>query len=224
MMRPPSPRSTMGRAAAWVTKKVPLRFVSRTASQLASSTSNTPCGMFKPALLTRMSRCPNLESTLSTPARTEATSATSMTTGIEPNRFAICAADSCSRLVPATVAPASLSAAAIPAPRPRLAPVTKATFPSSRKDRLIGLHRRGRSPQSWLLPIPSRLHGRQPLEQLVQRRVAAVALQEQPLSLFVGVHQEPRPALRARASPLHEPTQSIGGLEPLAQPPLEGFE
>src|SRR3712207_7433295 len=39
-----------------------------------------------------------------------------------------------------------------------------------------------------------------------------------------GVLQEPRPALCARASPLHELAQSIGSLEPLTQTPLEGFE
>src|SRR5919202_3981539 len=139
IMRPPSPRATMCRAAACAAKKLPLRFVSSTLSQLASSTSNTLCGMFSPALLTKRSKRPNSEATRSTPVCTEDTSVTSITTGTVPNRSATCAADFCSRLVPTTVAPASLRPSAIPAPKPLLAPVTKATCPSSRNDKFMEL-------------------------------------------------------------------------------------
>src|SRR3954467_13135225 len=66
MIRPPSPWPTICRAAAWAPKKVHLRFVSRTASQLASSTSNTPWGMFSPALLIMTSSRPSSEATGST--------------------------------------------------------------------------------------------------------------------------------------------------------------
>ena len=54
----------------------------------------------------------------------------------------------------------------------------------------------GRSLRSWGRP---RIDGREVLQELVQRGVAPVALQEQPLPLFVRVLEKARPALGARA-------------------------
>ena len=80
--------------------------------------------------------------------------------------------------------------------RLRVAPRPPSSPPPRRRWRRPRL--RGRSRLSW--GVLSRIDGRQVLKKLVQRRVAPVALQEQPLPLFVGVLEEAGAALGARAS------------------------
>src|SRR3989304_1092572 len=70
LMMTPLRRFTISRATAWVTRKQPLRLVSRIASHSASLISRKGVRFMIPALLTRMSIRPSVWITRSTIART----------------------------------------------------------------------------------------------------------------------------------------------------------
>src|SRR5215203_3210151 len=95
--------------------------------------------------------------------------------------------------------------------------------PSSRPSRRRWRRPRlpGRSLRSWGRP---RIDGWQLFQELVQRGVAPVALQEQTLPLFIRVPEKSRPALGARAPLFDEVSERLGGLEPFAEAVFEDVE
>src|SRR5687768_9953820 len=135
-IRPPRPAATIRPAAACVTKTRPLRSMSMTVSQESSSRVSSPCGMFVPALFTKMSTLPHSRSRRSKHTRMEASFRTSRRSARARRPFARRAtatgsASSPFRDVTATSAPASARADAIARPIPREPPVTSARFPPS---------------------------------------------------------------------------------------------
>src|SRR6266508_4233906 len=138
-MRPPRRPAIIRAAAAWVTKTRPLRSTSMTVSQEPSSSAPRPCGMFVPALFTRISTLPHSRSIRSKQTRIDASLRTSSRSASDRRPFARSAiatgsASSPFRDVTATSAPASARASAIARPMPREPPVTSARFPSKPND------------------------------------------------------------------------------------------
>ena len=109
-----------------------------TASHSSSECCTAAWRRMMPALLTRTSMRPNASSAPATSASAAARSARSAVNtsvrrpDVAAMRWAVDFAG-CSLLCNATSAPAEASAMATAAPRPREAPVTSATWPSSRK-------------------------------------------------------------------------------------------
>lgn len=128
----------MTRPAAWLAKNVPLRFTASVRSKSASVTFSARFSGAIPALLTRMSSRPNSSTVAATAGSIWSVRATSICSrsarrpraatcsAIPPSAFA-------SRKPRATWAPASASANAIARPRPRAAPVTRATWSRTSK-------------------------------------------------------------------------------------------
>src|ERR671920_987926 len=139
MMEPPSPCSTMRRAAAWATRKTPLTLTASTLSRFSSDTSRNGSGTFVPALLTRTSIC-SRNSTASSTWRESVTSQT-MDCAFCPVALTSQAVSSNSlreRAMSVRSAPALANAIAHPRPMPRPAPVTIAIRPSKRSDGVCG--------------------------------------------------------------------------------------
>ena len=72
----PEPRSSIPGSTWRVTRKVPRRWVASISSHCSTVIASTGASVTKPALLTRMSMCPNSASTRATIVRTGSTSAT----------------------------------------------------------------------------------------------------------------------------------------------------
>src|SRR5258706_818587 len=135
-IRPPRRAAIIRATAAWVTKTSPFRSMSMTVSQESASSVSRPCGMFVPALFTRMSILPHSRSMRSKHTRIDASLRTSSRSASERRPFARSATASGSasspfRDVTATSAPASARASATARPIPRDPPVTSARIPSS---------------------------------------------------------------------------------------------
>jgi hypothetical protein len=125
----------MTRPAAWLAKKVPFMFTATVRSKSGSVTCSAAFLGPRPALFTRMSRCPNRSVTAWTDRPTWSRSVTSIWRGsaVLPSAStspAMSPAPPASRSPRATSAPAAARATAMARPRPRPAPVTKATRPS----------------------------------------------------------------------------------------------
>src|SRR6266540_2077485 len=138
-IRPPRPAAIMRAADACVTKTRPFRSMSITVSHESSSSVARSCGMFVPALFTRMSTLPHSRSIRSKHTRIDAAFRTSSSSARDRLPFARSAtatgsASSPFRDVTATSAPASARASAIARPMPREPPVTSARFPSKPND------------------------------------------------------------------------------------------
>ena len=153
MMRAPrssSPALTRARqwAVTWrVGQKCPLRWTLMTASQSSSSIEKIIRSRRKPALLTRMSTCPQASMACCTISPAAAKSATSLPfTRASPPllrmRLATSWAGPSSTPLPSPAAPRSLTRTLAPwsarssacsRPRPRPAPVMMATLPSTRR-------------------------------------------------------------------------------------------
>src|SRR4029077_11997511 len=130
-------------------RKQPTSFVSTTSRKPPGSTLQNGCGSDRnrgltvrmpiPALLTSMSTPPQASWARSTHSATERSSRTSSRHGMaeEPRTVDFASARSCSRLVPFTRAPAWTSAAAMAAPKPLVAPVTRTRTPFSRLTALM---------------------------------------------------------------------------------------
>src|SRR6266540_6606946 len=138
-IRPPRPAAIMRAADACVTKTRPFRSMSITVSHESSSSVARSCGMFVPALFTRMSTLPHSRSIRSKHTRIDAAFRTSSRRARARRPFARSAtatgsASSPFRDVTATSAPASARASATARPIPRDPPVTSARFPSNPSD------------------------------------------------------------------------------------------
>ena len=126
--RAAAPFSSSGRAD-WLTRNGPVEFTAKTWSHSATLTSSKLLPLTIPALLTRVSSRPNFASISAMPLRTEASSATSITTGTISGCWPIrrsSAASSRSRAT--TVAPSLRSFSAMARPFPDAAPVTAEIF------------------------------------------------------------------------------------------------
>ena len=118
----------------WQARSVPVRLVSITRLQSASSISSTGALCVIPAAFTRISTLPNSSSTASCNACTESRSSTSLATrnvrrpsaSISAAAFSTC---SSRRELATTSAPASARPSAIACPSPVVPPVTTATLP-----------------------------------------------------------------------------------------------
>src|SRR5688572_18328788 len=131
-IRPPRRAEIMRAAAACVTKTRPLRSTSITVSQESSSSVLRSCGMFVPALFTRMSTLPHSRSMRSKHTRIEASLRTSSRSASARRPFARSARATGSASSPfRDVTATSARAKAIARPIPREPPVTSARFPSN---------------------------------------------------------------------------------------------
>src|ERR1035441_4599287 len=140
MMRP-WPASTMVPPKIWQARSVPVRLVSITRDQSASSTSSVGDLCVTPAAFTRMSILPNCWRTASCRACTETRSSTSLATRIDLRPSASISSatlltSSRRRELGTTFAPASASPSEIAWPSPVVPPVTTATLPP-RSNRLL---------------------------------------------------------------------------------------
>src|SRR2546425_1001282 len=140
---------SIGRRAAWVQRKTPVRFVARTCCQSSSFMRRTRLSRVMPALFTRWSIRPWAFTTSSKAASTEARSATSIARASALPPAAVISATASarrarSRAVRTTVAPSAANALAIARPMPRDAPVTNETLPA--REGMSGAWGRGRSP------------------------------------------------------------------------------
>ena len=113
-------------AASRPMSMAPVTLVVNTASKLARSISTSFLKTPNPALLTRMSRCPNAFRTSRIVRSTSASLATSARMGDAFNDLAASASFRSSRPVIATLAPESASIFAVEYPIPLLPPVTSA--------------------------------------------------------------------------------------------------
>src|SRR3954451_1294538 len=120
----PQPRSTIPGSTARVVRRPPLKLMSITRSQNASSVSRNGLASSQPALFTRMSTGP----TCSTAAATDSESVTSSFTAIPSISRAAAWASCSSRSATTTLRPSAARATAIPRPIPRAPPVTIATL------------------------------------------------------------------------------------------------
>ena len=139
-MAPPDPELRIHPAQAFATRKAPLRLVSSTASNRASSVSSQARVSAMPALLTRMSMPPSPAITSSMPAATLAPSETSSRTATASCPAAIRSAatrwqSASRRAAMATCAPSRASNRAKCSPRPPDAPVTSARLPFKPADK-----------------------------------------------------------------------------------------
>ena len=139
----PYPAAAIVLPKIWHPRSVPVRLVSITRDQSASSTSSVGPFCVIPAAFTRMSTLPNWASTASCSACTCARSATSLTTrSVRRPSPSISAATASTaedrRELATTSAPASANPSAIAWPSPVVPPVTTATLPlKSNRPRLI---------------------------------------------------------------------------------------
>src|SRR6266540_3069636 len=134
MIRAPSERC--GRASR-VTRNTAVRFVARIASQNESSRSESGVGPPRPALLTRTSIRPHFSTTAEIIRAIAGASVTSAAIAIAPPPDASISRairwhESSLLAARATRAPSCAKRREIASPIPREAPVTRATFPSSR--------------------------------------------------------------------------------------------
>ena len=136
MIRPPPPAFAMRPATSRAISQAPLRLVSSTRSQSASSVSSSGLSTTMPALFTRIEIGPSPASAAAIPSATAAGSVTSRATATAwPPKASISAASSdrgpALRAASATLAPALARVRANRRPSPPEAPVTMATRPSS---------------------------------------------------------------------------------------------
>ena len=132
MMEPP-PEARMDGAVAAMPRYTPRWLTATTRSKASMSPPMMGVNGAMPALLTRMSNCPNRDSASSTAALQLEGSVTSryVPTAASPSSL-VTSLTSSSTSPATTVAPALTSAAACAAPWPRAAPLTIAVLPASR--------------------------------------------------------------------------------------------
>ena len=133
----PPPALRISGMAALVPRKTPLPLTSMMRSHSSSVQSSTMPLPTMPALLTRMSSLPNLETAVATASRQSASLVTSSRTKTQSPPASLISASvrrpSSSRISPMTTfAPSRASILASAAPMPLAPPLTSATLPSTR--------------------------------------------------------------------------------------------
>src|SRR5262245_45983504 len=126
--------ATICRAAAWPTRKAPLRLTRSTRSKSASLRSRKSAAWMMPALLTRISSLPNAAQVSATSLFASSAAPTSVGTNrhfASPSDCAAARPASSSTSALATAPPSATKRCGTASPLPREPPVTIATLPSS---------------------------------------------------------------------------------------------